>query len=273
MDTVRKSPDVKAFAIARIRAIFRPIMNRPSVFTFLATLIAFAAAAHLAPQAMAADKGKVIHLLNGKDLSNFYTYIRNSSDRKVAPDLNKDPDQVYTYKNGILRVSGQHMAYLATKKGYGNYRLIAEFKWGKKTWDGKGRGRDAGLFFNATGEDKLFMKSQECQMLEGGTGDLCLISGADLTARGTSGVKRFDRPGKGEWENRLGFRGEDEIEKPLGEWNTVEIINRNGHVKLSVNGRVMVDGKKADPQSGKILIQSNNAELFYRRIDLHPLGK
>jgi hypothetical protein len=44
-------------------------------------------------------------------------------------------------------------------------------------------------------------------------------------------------------------------------------------VKLSVNGRVMVDGKKADPQSGKILIQSNNAELFYRRIDLHPLGK
>lgn len=219
----------------------------------------------------AADRGKVVHLLNGKDLSNFYTFIRNSKDRKTPPDLNKDPDQVYTYRNGILRVSGQHMGYLATKKNYGNYRLVAEFKWGKKTWDGKGRGRDAGLFFNATGEDVLFMKSQECQLLEGATGDLCLIRGADLTARGTSGVKRFDRPGKGEWKNQLGFRGSDEVEKPLGEWNTIEILNRNGRIKLSVNGRVMVDGKNADPKSGKILIQSNNAELFYRRLDLYPL--
>jgi hypothetical protein len=237
------------------------------------SVVAFALAASLAPQAQAAKSGKVIQLLKGNDLSGFYTYIRNSDDRKIAPDLNKDPDQVYTFKNGILRVSGQHMGYLATKKSYGNYRLVAEFKWGKKTWDGKGRGRDAGLFFNATGEDKLFMKSQECQMLEGGTGDLCLISGADLAARGTSGVKRYDRPGKGKWENKLGFRGEDEVEKPLGEWNTVEIINRNGRVKLSVNGRVMVDGKGADPKSGKILIQSNNAELLYRRLDLYPLGK
>ncbi len=221
----------------------------------------------------AAAADKVIHLLNGKNLDNFYTFIRNSKDRKKLPDLNKDPDKVYTYKDGILRVSGQHMGYLATKKKYGNYRLVAEFKWGKKTWDGRGRGRDAGLFFNATGDDVLFMKSQECQLLEGATGDLCLIRGADLAARGTSGVKRYDRPGKGEWKNELGFRGPNEVEKPLGEWNTIEIINRNGRIKLSVNGRVMVDGRNADPKSGKILIQSNNAELFYRRLDLYPLGK
>ncbi len=234
----------------------------------LATL--FAALAFLTTS-NAADK-KVVHLLNGKDLSNFYTFIRNSTDRKNGPDLNKDPDKVYTYQDGVLRVSGQHMGYLATKKSYGNYRLVAEFKWGGKTWDGKGRGRDAGLFFNATGEDVLFMKSQECQLLEGGTGDLCLIRGADLTVKGVNGVKRFDRPGKGEWKNELGFRGPDEVEKPLGEWNTIEIINHNGRIKLSINGRVMVDGRKADPKSGKILIQSNNAELFYRRLDLYPLA-
>lgn len=221
----------------------------------------------------AADRGEVIHLLNGRDLGNFYTFIRNSADRKAAPELNRDPDHVYTYRDGVLRVSGQHMGYLATRKSYGNYRLVAEFKWGAKTWDGQGRGRDAGLFFNATGEDVLFMKSHECQLLEGATGDLCLIRGADLTVKGVSGVKRFDRPGKGEWKNELGFRGPDEVEHPVGEWNTIEIINRDGHIKLSINGRVMVDGRKADPQAGKILIQSNNAELFYRRIDLYPLGK
>lgn len=239
---------------------------------FGAALLAVAFALSLAAPVRAADQAKVIHLLNGKDLSKFYTFIRNSKNRKTPPDLNKDPDKVYTYKDGVLRVSGQHMGYLATRKNYSNYRLVAEFKWGAKTWDDRGRARDAGLFFNATGEDVLFMKSQECQLLEGGTGDLCLIRGADLTVKGVNGVKRFDRPGKGEWKNELGFRGPDEVEKPLGQWNTIEIINRNGRIKLSINGRVMVDGKKADPKAGKILIQSNNAELFYRRLDLYPLS-
>jgi hypothetical protein len=233
----------------------------------------FVAMAAMVLDSSAADSKRVIHLLNGRDLSGFYTFIRNSTDRKAVPEINKDPDQVYTYRDGVLRVSGQHMGYLATKKNYGNYRLVAEFKWGTKTWDGKGRGRDAGLFFNATGEDVLFMKSHECQLLEGGTGDLCLIRGADLSVKGVSGVKRFDRPGKGEWRNELGFRGADEVEKPLGEWNTIEIINHNGRIRLTVNGRLMVDGIKADPAAGKILIQSNNAELFYRRLDLYPLGE
>jgi len=218
-------------------------------------------------------KSKVIHLLNGKDLSAFYTFIRNSADRKIAAEKDKDPHGVYTIKNGVLRVSGQHMGYLATKKEFKNYRLVAEFKWGAKTWDGKGRGRDAGLFFNSTGEDRLFPKSLECQLLEGATGDLCIISGASLTVGGeTKNNQRFERPGKGHWENKLGYRGPDEVEKPVGEWNKIVIVNRNGKVTLTVNGRVMHKGEKADPSAGKILIQSNNAELFYRKLDLYPLG-
>jgi hypothetical protein len=218
------------------------------------------------------DKPKPIQLLNGKDLSNFYTLIRNSDDRKQPGDLNQDPDKVYTYNDGILRVSGQHMGYMATKESYENYRLVAEFKWGDKTWDGQGRGRDAGLFFHGTGEDKLFMKSLECQLLEGGTGDICVISGASLTINGETKTKQcFDRPGKQPWENKLGFRGPDEIEKPLGQWNRIVLVCRGDTIKLTINGRLLHEGTKASPSSGKIYIQSNNAELFYRKLDLYPL--
>jgi hypothetical protein len=162
------------------------------------------------------------------------------------------------------------MGYLATKQEFQNYRLVAEFKWGTKTWDGKNRGRDAGLFFNATGEDRLFPKSLECQLLEGATGDLCIISGASLTVDGeTKNGQRFERPGKGLWKNELGYRGKDEIEKPLGEWNRIVIENRDGKVSLAINNRVMHSGTKANPSSGRILIQSNNAELFYRKLDLY----
>lgn len=217
------------------------------------------------------QKTKVIHLLNGKDLSQFYTFIRNSGDSKVAPEKDHDPNGVYRMADGLLRVSGQHMGYLATKQEFKNYRLVAEFKWGAKTWDGKNRGRDAGLFFNATGEDRLFPKSLECQLLEGATGDLCIISGASLTVDGeTKNGQRFERPGKGIWKNKLGYRGPDEIEKPLGEWNRIVIENRDGKVTLTVNDRVMHQGTKAKPSSGRILIQSNNAELFYRKLDLYP---
>jgi len=213
---------------------------------------------------------KVIHLLNGRDLSKFYTFIHNSDERNVAPEKDRDPDGVYTMADGLLRVSGQHMGYLATKQEFQNYRLVAEFKWGTKTWDGKNRGRDAGLFFNATGEDRLFPKSLECQLLEGATGDLCIISGASLTVDGeTKNGQRFERPGKGLWKNELGYRGKDEIEKPLGEWNRIVIENRDGKVSLAINNRVMHSGTKANPSSGRILIQSNNAELFYRKLDLY----
>ena len=238
----------------------------------IATLV-FGGVAAIAAEPGKKRKAKVNRLLKGDDLSGFYSLIRNSDDRKVAPDRDKDPDGVFTMKDGVLRVSGQHMAYLATKESYKNYRLVAEFKWGDKTWDGKGRGRDAGLFFNATGEDKLFPKSLECQLLEGATGDLCIISGASLTVGGeTRNNQRFERPGKGAWENKLGFRGPEEVEKPLGEWNKIVIVNRNGKVTLTVNGKLMHKGAKADPASGRILIQSNNAELFYRKLDLYPLA-
>lgn len=234
----------------------------------------FAGFASTAAEPKKEKVSKVIHLLNGKDLNAFYTFIRNSDDRKVAPVKDADPHDVFTMKDGVLRVSGQHMGYLATKYPFKNYRLVAEFKWGEKTWDGKHRGRDAGLFFNSTGEDRLFPKSLECQLLEGATGDLCIISGASLTVGGeTKNDQRFERPGKGQWENKLGFRGPDEVEKPVGEWNEIVIVNRSGAVTLTVNGRVMHKGTKADPSAGKILIQSNNAELFYRKLDLYPLGE
>lgn len=244
--------------------------HRVAILTLITFLMISPA---LAQNKKAKNAPKPIDLLNGGNLDHFYTLIRNSDDRKQPGDLNKDPDKVYTYQNDMLRVSGQHMGYMATKESYKNYRLVAEFKWGDKTWDGQGRGRDAGLFFHGTGEDKLFMQSLECQLLEGGTGDICVINGASLTVNGETKTKQcFERPGKQPWENKLNFRGPDEIEKPLGKWNRIVLVCRGDTVTLTINGRLINKGTQAKPSSGKIYIQSNNAELFYRKLDLYPLA-
>ena len=53
----------------------------------------------------------------------------------------------------------------------------------------------------------------------------------------------------------------NELEKPHGEWNVVELVNRDGHVWQYVNGKLANEGIDAFPSSGKILFQSEAAEV------------
>jgi hypothetical protein len=205
---------------------------------------------------------------------NFYSYVQGFG-------VNKDPDHVFTWKNGIVRASGEHFGYLSTKTDFSNYKLIAEFKWGEKTWPPREKNaRDSGILIHANGNDVkpdaswIWPKSLEAQIIEGGTGDMLVVSGAYLTVDGkTLGPKtaRFDRPGRNPWGDVKGFRGPHEIEKPTGEWNRMEIICDGDRVSLSVNGHKTIEGTNCIPHSGRILLQSEGAEIFFRRLDLYPL--
>ncbi|EEF59039.1 3-keto-disaccharide hydrolase [Pedosphaera parvula] len=214
------------------------------------------------------EQTKVVHLLNGKDLGPFYSFLKGQG-------TTNDPYGVFTITNGVLRVSGQDFGYLATKKDYSNYCLIAEFKWGEKAWEPRQKNaRDSGILVHAVGKDQVWPKSIECQMIEGGTGDILVVSGAYLTVDGvTKGprIERFDRPGRNPWKDELGFRGPHEIEKPHGEWNTIKVICDGNTVAISVNGHRTLAGTNAIPNAGKILLQTEGAEVFFRRLDLYPL--
>jgi hypothetical protein len=48
-------------------------------------------------------------------------------------------------------------------------------------------------------------------------------------------------------------------------------VSQNGHVKQYVNGKLANEGTDAFPASGKILFQSEGAEVFFREIKLYPL--
>lgn len=210
---------------------------------------------------------KVIHLLNGNDLSPFYPFTKEHG--------TNDPDHVFTMTNGVLRISGEDIGYLATKETFANYRLVAEFKWGEETWgDRKFNARDSGVLVHGSGPDQVWPKCIECQMIEGGTGDLLVVNGAYLTVNGVRKgprIERFDRPGRNPWQDVKGFRGPHEIENPHGEWNTLEVICEGGKVGVTVNGHKTLEGTNAIPQSGKIMLQTERAEVFFRRLDLYPL--
>ena len=72
------------------------------------------------------------------------------------------------------------------------------------------------------------------------------------------------------WRSELGFRGESDAEAPTGEWNTIEAICDGDTITNIMNERVVNKATNVYPRLGKVELQSEGAELFYRRVELSP---
>ena len=246
----------------------------------------------------------VIHLFDGKSLDGFYTWLVDSR-REDPLRVFTVVDQV----DGApaVRISGEKWGGLITRDSYRDYRLSVEFRWGLLTWgQRKTAARDSGVLVHAQGADGNtgrdfngpWMRSIEAQVIEGGVGDIILVAGFDAdgkkltprisarSGRDRDGEPVFDPKGDGrefesgrinwygrdvDWQDRLGFRGRDDVESPYGEWTRVEVIAEEDRITNIVNGKVVNEGYRSSLTEGKILIQSEGAEIFFRRIDLEPL--
>jgi len=264
----------------------------------LISLFVTAATGHAGDGAKNQDDG-VVHLFNGKDLTNFYTWLAVPQGKKGQPlGKNNDPLKVVTVVDGAIRVSGEVFGAFITEREYGDYRLIVEYRWGEKTYPPREKAaRDSGILIHCQGADgsmSAWMPSIECQMIEGGTGDLLILGTKDHPFRLTAevedrGGQPYYKPGaparefKGgrinwyardpKWKDVKGFRGKEDIEKPVGEWNTYEIIADADTITAILNGKTTAMGTKCSPTKGKMLFQSEAAEVFFRRIDLRPLTR
>ena len=78
-----------------------------------------------------------------------------------------------------------------------------------------------------------------------------------------------DSPNKFEtaWGMKHIFRSEN-FENPTGEWNTIEIICNGNQSEHYVNGHLVNSGIIASLLEGRILLQSEGAEVFYKSVEL-----
>jgi len=248
----------------------------------------------------------VIHLFDGKSLGAFYTWVVDSH-REDPLRVFTVVDQV----DGApaIRISGEKWGGIITRESFRDYRLVVEFRWGLLTWgQRKNAARDSGVLVHGQGADGStgrdfngpWMRSIEAQVIEGGVGDIILVAGfeADGTrvtphisaraGRDRDGETVFDPNGEArefesgrlnwygrdvDWQDKLGFRGRDDVESPYGGWTRLEVIAQGDRITNIVNGKVVAEGFRSSLTEGKILIQSEGAEIFFRRIDLEPVGK
>ena len=74
-----------------------------------------------------------------------------------------------------------------------------------------------------------------------------------------------------DWADRLGFRGPQDLESPGQEWTRIEAIVEGGRFTYRVNGKLVNEGFDCSLTEGRLLFQSEGAEIYFRRIDLEPL--
>lgn len=237
-----------------------------------------------------------IALFNGKNLDGWYPFIRDRG-------KNTDPKGVFTVRDRLLRVSGEEYGCITTNDEFENYIIEVEFKMGEKMHAPRiGKAFDSGLLIHSQGEDGVYggswMRSLECNIINGGVGDFIVVVPEEdrenfaLTATvrsetpAPSGGWDFDPEGKPktlykgrinrigrdpDWKDIAKFRGKNEIENPHGQWNVMKCVVKDGTIEVFLNERFVNRATDVRPRKGRIQIQSEGAEFFFRRIDLFPL--
>ena len=206
-----------------------------------------------------------------------------------------DPLNIFSIgeRNGepVMNISGEGYAGLSSQEDFRDYHLSLEYKWGEKKYPPReNQKRDSGVLVHCTGDHGAFwnvwLRSLECQVQETDTGDFIALAGVSAKANVNSldstkpayqadGDVREVGSGTPAW----GMQRSENFERP-GEWNRVDIFVLKDQVVYAVNGHVVMrlndckigSQKDGSPlQEGRIQIQSEAAEVAYRRIRIRPI--
>ena len=185
-------------------------------------------------------------LWNGRDFAGWKLY---------TGEPNYDVTKTWSIKDDIIRCEGKPAGYMRTEKNYADYLFHVEWRW-------PGKGGNNGVLVHMSGPDVVWPKSLECQLLSGNAGDFWVIGGLE-TAEHAKGGKRV--------KGRRTIKLRDSSEKPLGQWNTYDIICKDDWIVVIVNGVVQNVATKCSASSGKICLQSEGIPIEYRNIYIEPL--
>ncbi len=256
------------------------------------------------------DKNEWVSLWNGKDLTGWHTYFaspfsgmdKNQSGFLGLNNLSQDVIKVVTLEDGnAIRISGVAWGMMFTKEEYGNYHLKLKVKWGNEMHVPRENGpRDSGLLYHGFGEPgsaAVWMSSQELQIQEGDMGDYWPTGDIEIDVPSKLRDSLFYQYHE-QYKLRTYYFAEiieeglldslakrrvikfSDKENPQGEWNEIELICYgdssihmvNGSVVMRLfNSRKMSD--KGPVASGKIILQSEGAEVYYKDIRLKYIDK
>lgn len=231
-------------------------------------------------------------LFNGKNLEGWEVYVGPEEKDGTPIGLNKDPLNLFSVVEeegeNVLRISGEINASIATLQEFENYHLTVDLKWGDEIFTT----RNSGLLYHSYGDYGVglgvWMSAHELQLWTGNIGDsyrmgksYCEIpmqKNADGKYVYTKDAEKI--PSIPDTDTRIVAKNAD-YEKPIGEWNTIElycvgttsvhVVNGNVNM-INYNSGKYLGEENVEPLSkGKIQFQSEGGELFLKNIKIKPI--
>jgi hypothetical protein len=205
---------------------------------------------------------QTISLYNGKDLDGWHVDV---------PEMDNNPDvpNPFIIRKGRLVSLGNPLGHLITDKEYGNYRIVAEYRF-------PGEPGNCGILVHASTPRALydmFPQSIEVQMMHENAGDFwCIVEDIEVPDMEARRGPKEDW-GITEGKNRRILNLTDSSEKPLGKWNRMVIECLEDRIKVWVNGDLVNEGFNATATKGRIAVQAEGAEVEFRKLTLTPIDK
>lgn len=253
--------------------------------------------------------GKAVALFDGRSLNGWtpwlgyadpsVTYQASPPMKPVGVSRSTDGDFAVGSVDGApaLWVKGQTWGSLVHEADLRDYHLRLQFKWGSRTWAPREKQpRNNGLLYHTHGAPGevfgTWRPSAEFEIMTGSTGMIVAVGGK---LRGHIDVAFDPSIIAPHLRFRLGGREVDivngtptwnveaatDAERPVGEWNTLDLYVVGDRAVHVVNGvpvaevrdlaTIDADGVRRPLTHGKIQLQSEGAETWFRHITVEPI--
>jgi hypothetical protein len=217
-----------------------------SVFIILSLILAVPLSAQSKKKAKAPKdpKAEKVQLFNGKDLNNWAFQLKDPS---------VDPATVFTVRNGFIHIKGNPYGYMRTKESYSDYLLHVEYHWPVEA-------TNSGIFIHAQQPDTIWPKCVEVQLAAGNAGDFIAVGGVNMNEQADKSKRVLKKMAASS-------------EKPVGEWNTIEVACKANTIEVYVNGVLQNKGTGVTVNKGHICLQSEGKDIEFRNVFLTKLKK
>lgn len=189
-----------------------------------------------------------IKLSKGNDLSAWNFFVDTAS-KVPASD-------VFSIKDGVIKISGKPFGFMYTKSKFSNFRLTLSWMYPKEE-------SNSGIFLFVQ-EPKLWPNAIECQLKSGNAGDFVLLGGSDIKEfKLKEGQKRPEFPVVG--------KKKSSNENQIGQWNKAEILCKDGSIKVFINGVLQNEATDSMHKIGAIALQSEGGEIWFKDVEVQSL--
>lgn len=230
-------------------------------------------------------------LFNGTDLDGWYTWLPSQG-------RDSDPLGMFRVEDGMIHILGGDVdpaqfefGYLATTRDYESFHVRFDYRFGERHY--VNFPKDSGFFVAMVGEDKIWPRSQECQVMVMDTGSMYMFENATIETTIDPAIPENPTylEGGAPYASPRAISPYPRVthsaqhDDPEG-WNTVEVIVDGQSSEFIVNGQTTFRSTARrqphpdfpdDPAmdipltKGRLLLQQEGAEIYYRNLEIDEL--